>query len=239
MIGGGGGAGLYSVGIARRLRLQQRDHPAGSEPSRPAGALLSDLGRTYAATASTSTDAWDPTGRPRSCPTCAGKPRPSSRRPGAMPSRPRSAYSIEGRYPHQVWEVEVPLRDGSTRLRSGGRRTSPAPSTRLTSNCSQSATRRRRSRSSHGAPTRGAHFAKWTSERARSTASRHSPLDAEAGLLPTDGSCRRDSPSARVAQRRRPPSRARRSSSRPRQPSSSIRTRRARPRPSGSVVIYP
>jgi N-methylhydantoinase A len=113
MIGGGGGAGLYSVGIARRLRCSSVIIPAVSAALSATGALLSDLRSDAAVTAVASTDAWDPDlaaailsdvrRRAETFVSTAGR--------DAVTSEIR--YSIEGRYPHQVWEVEVPLTSGS------------------------------------------------------------------------------------------------------------------------------
>jgi N-methylhydantoinase A len=110
MIGGGGGAGLYSVGIARRLGVSRVVVPDVAAALSAAGALLSDLQAACAATEVMSTVAFDGSKaravldglRAR-----AGEFIAVSGR-GAVESEVR--FSVEARYPHQVWEIEVPLR---------------------------------------------------------------------------------------------------------------------------------
>jgi N-methylhydantoinase A len=59
LIGGGGGAGLYSVGIARRLGCRTVIIPPTSAALSATGALLSDLSSTTAVTTVVSTDDWN------------------------------------------------------------------------------------------------------------------------------------------------------------------------------------
>ncbi len=59
MIGGGGGAGLYSVAIARRLGIPRVVVPDVAAALSAAGATLSDLQATYARTAVVSTATFD------------------------------------------------------------------------------------------------------------------------------------------------------------------------------------
>jgi N-methylhydantoinase A len=116
MIGGGGGAGLYSIGIARRLRSATAVIPPVSAALSATGALLSDLRSDVAETSTMSTAAWDvdvaraTLGRVRreaeQFLAIAGN--------GVLSSD--ITFSVEARYPHQVWEIEVPLR--SDRLES-------------------------------------------------------------------------------------------------------------------------
>ena len=112
MIGGGGGAGLYSRHRSPPS-LQQRDHPGGlSGPvSRRRVALRPDVGRDG------DCDRLDrrmgPDLAAAILPTCVGERDLSSRRPAGDAVTSEIRFSIEGRYPHQVWEVEVPLTNGS------------------------------------------------------------------------------------------------------------------------------
>jgi N-methylhydantoinase A len=124
LIGGGGGAGLYSVGIARRLGCRTVIIPPTSAALSATGALLSDLSSSTAVTAVVSTDDWN---APLVAETlevlrkaCEAFLRNAA--DGAVHSEIR--YSVEARYPHQVWEIEIPLReetlngsDGPTVLR--------------------------------------------------------------------------------------------------------------------------
>jgi N-methylhydantoinase A len=110
MIGGGGGAGLYSVAIARRLGVSRVVLPDAAAALSAAGALLSELQTTFAATEVMSTAAFDGRraaavldglrARSEEFIAAAGK--------GVVETGIR--ITVEARYPHQVWEIEVPLR---------------------------------------------------------------------------------------------------------------------------------
>jgi len=110
LIGGGGGAGLYAVGIARRLRSPRVVIPEVSAALSATGALLSDLQTDFSLTDVTSTDRFDE-GRAR-----AALARLREQAEDFLAETAASAiateirYSVEARYPHQVWEIEVPLR---------------------------------------------------------------------------------------------------------------------------------
>lgn len=110
MIGGGGGAGLYSAGIARRLGVRRVIIPDVSAALSAAGTLLSDLERSFAVTAVTATDGFDPE---RASAALTGLTREAKAfivDVGAAEAECEIQYSVEARYPHQVWEIEVPLR---------------------------------------------------------------------------------------------------------------------------------
>ena len=112
MIGGGGGAGLYCVGIARRLGVPRVVLPDVAAALSATGALISDLQTTLATTEVMSTAAFD---HVRAAAILGGLRKRAER--FAMDARARPddteiRFSAEARYPHQVWEIEVPLRDG-------------------------------------------------------------------------------------------------------------------------------
>jgi N-methylhydantoinase A len=110
MIAGGGGAGLYSVGIARRLGVPEVILPDVAAALSASGALISDLETTFATTAVMTTDAFDHA----SAASILADLRDRADRflveagNGAVSQEIR--FSVEARYPHQVWEIEVPLR---------------------------------------------------------------------------------------------------------------------------------
>jgi N-methylhydantoinase A len=113
MIGGGGGAGLYSVAIARRLGIPRVVVPDVAAALSAAGATLSDLQATYARTAVVSTATFDAAevgsilgGLRVDCDAFVA-------RAGAGLRAADVHFSVEARYPHQVWEIEVPLRGES------------------------------------------------------------------------------------------------------------------------------
>jgi N-methylhydantoinase A len=110
MIGGGGGAGLYAVGIARRLGVSRAIVPDVAAALSAAGALLSDLQATFAATEVMSTASFD---RRRAAAVldglrAQGEQFIAAAGSGAVETGIR--FTVEARYPHQVWEIEVPLR---------------------------------------------------------------------------------------------------------------------------------
>ncbi len=109
VIGGGGGAGLYSVGIARRLNSPQVVIPAVSAALSATGALISELQRDFAITSVMTTAAFD-FGRANSV--LAGLEEQAAgfiAGPGAGALEAQTWFTAEARYPHQVWEIEVPL----------------------------------------------------------------------------------------------------------------------------------
>ena len=113
MIGGGGGAGLYSVGIARRLGVREVILPDVAAALSASGALVSDLQTMFAATSVMSTDAFE---HDRASAVLAGLHRKAEgflARAGAGARARELRFSVEARYPHQVWEIEVPLRHGA------------------------------------------------------------------------------------------------------------------------------
>ncbi len=112
MIGGGGGAGLYSVAIARRLGIKQVVLPEAAAALSATGALISDLQATFAHTEVVSTAAFD---HVRADVIIAGLRARVERffeETGGGTER-ETLFAVEARYPHQVWEIEVPLRHGT------------------------------------------------------------------------------------------------------------------------------
>jgi N-methylhydantoinase A len=110
MIGGGGGAGLYCVGIARRLGIPRVVLPDVQAALSATGALISDLQTTFATTDVMSTAAF----RHGHAATLLGRLRSQAERflagAGAQAEDSEIRFAVEARYPHQVWEIEVPLR---------------------------------------------------------------------------------------------------------------------------------
>lgn len=113
MIGGGGGAGLYAVTIARRLGCRQIVLPEVAAALSASGALLSDLQADYARTEVVSTQSFDFGSVNAALEELQDRCREFAAGPGAQASWTDVALSVEARYPHQVWEIEVPLRKGS------------------------------------------------------------------------------------------------------------------------------
>ncbi len=109
MIGGGGGAGLYSAFIARRLGVRQILIPETSAALSAAGALISDLRSDEASFLVTSSADFnfaavnavleDLERRCEAFIVSAGGAREAA----------SIRFVVEARYPHQNWEFEVPL----------------------------------------------------------------------------------------------------------------------------------
>ncbi len=104
MIGGGGGAGLYSSAIARRLGCPLVVIPEVSATLSAAGMILSDVQTDLSTTFVTDTARFDADAvnallddlRARAATFAAG-------------AAAEIRLSAEARYPQQVWEIEVPL----------------------------------------------------------------------------------------------------------------------------------
>jgi N-methylhydantoinase A len=112
LIGGGGAAGLNSVAIARRLGCSRLVIPEVGAALSAAGALISDLAADYSrmffahSAAFPFREANDLlAGLEQRC-------RAFIAGPGAGSLEQRIEFAVEARYPHQVWEVEVPLAAG-------------------------------------------------------------------------------------------------------------------------------
>jgi N-methylhydantoinase A len=113
MIGGGGGAGLYSVGIARRLGVREVILPDVAAALSASGALVSDLQTIFATTNVMSTNAFDHDRAAQVLAELNQKAEGFLARSGADARSRHIRFSVEARYPHQVWEIEVPLRHGA------------------------------------------------------------------------------------------------------------------------------
>jgi N-methylhydantoinase A len=112
MIGGGGGGGLYSVGIARRLGVRQVVLPPVAAALSATGALISDLQTTFATIDVLTTADFE---YERAAGILARLRREAERflaGAGAAAEDSEVRFAVEARYPHQVWEIEVPLRHG-------------------------------------------------------------------------------------------------------------------------------
>ena len=110
LVGGGGAAGLNCVAIARRLGCRRVVVPAVGAALSAAGALMSDLGTEFARMSFTTAGRFDADrvngafdGLTRRC-------RDFILGPGRDAGVPSITLSVEARYPHQIWELDVPLR---------------------------------------------------------------------------------------------------------------------------------
>lgn len=109
MIGGGGGAGLYSFAIARRLGVERVVIPEVSAALSAAGALLSDLTRDFSKTAPISTRNFNFELAGKVVAELEQHCHQFIRQSGEGTVDQQITYSVEARYDNQVWEIDVPL----------------------------------------------------------------------------------------------------------------------------------
>jgi N-methylhydantoinase A len=112
LIGGGGAAGLNAVAVARRLGCAKVVIPAVGAALSAAGALMSDLSAEHARMAFTTSDRFDFETVNAILADLEEKCRAFITGPGAGSLEQTIEYAVEARYPHQIWEIELPLRSG-------------------------------------------------------------------------------------------------------------------------------
>ena len=112
LIGGGGAAGLNSVAIARRLGCAKVVIPEVGAALSAAGALLSEIGSEFARMGLTTTRdfAFDRVDRILNDLAAAAADFVAGAGHGSLAQQ--ITFSVEARYPHQAWEVEVLLPGG-------------------------------------------------------------------------------------------------------------------------------
>ena len=142
LVGGGGAAGFNAVAIARRLGCPEVVIPATGPALSAAGALISDLARSLRAHVPHDRHGLRLRGRQREC---SPSSRRGRRRSSTDPARARSSssiqFSVEARYPHQVWELEVSAARGPDRGPERRWISCDTTSTRSTATCSRSPTK--------------------------------------------------------------------------------------------------
>jgi N-methylhydantoinase A len=109
LVGGGGAAGLNVVAIARRLGCAEIIVPNLGPALSAAGALISDLTRTFEAIGQTTDTAFDHGRVNRILDELEARSLAFIEGPGAGSNEQSIEFSVEARYPHQVWELEVPM----------------------------------------------------------------------------------------------------------------------------------
>lgn len=110
LVGGGGAAGLNAVAIARRLGSRRVVIPQAGAVLSARGALMSDLTSEYAAALFTSSDAFDHAGAQAVLDGLRARCEQFAQRNGA--SEAEVEFVAEARYRHQVWQLDVRLREG-------------------------------------------------------------------------------------------------------------------------------
>jgi N-methylhydantoinase A len=111
LVGGGGAAGLNAVAIARRLGSRRVVIPQAGAVLSARGALMSDLTSEYAAALFTGSDAFDHTGAQAVLDGLRRRCEEFAARNGAGADA-EIEFIAEARYRHQVWQLDVRLREG-------------------------------------------------------------------------------------------------------------------------------
>lgn len=109
LIGGGGAAGLNVVAVGRRLQCSGVLIPEAGAVLSAAGALMSDLSSDYAQLQFTTSRSF---AFEKAEAVLAGLKRRClefSSGPGRGAVEQKIEFSVEARYPHQIWEIDVPL----------------------------------------------------------------------------------------------------------------------------------
>ncbi len=109
LIGGGGAVGLNAVAIARRLGCPLLIIPEPAAVLSAAGALMSDLMADYGATHPTMTRNFDLDGVNNTLAGLVDRCNQFIEGPGTGSLDSQIELAAEARYPHQNWEIEVPL----------------------------------------------------------------------------------------------------------------------------------
>lgn len=110
LVGGGGAAGFNAVAIARRLGCPEVIIPATGPALSAAGALICDLGRSFEFTFHATDTSFDYDGVNDRLAELEARARAFIDGPGGSAISSSIQFSAEARYPHQVWELECPLR---------------------------------------------------------------------------------------------------------------------------------
>ncbi len=109
LIGGGGAAGFNSVLIARRLGISTVIFPELGAALSAAGALMSEIASDHRATQLMTTRSFDQDAANAVLSSLEEEGRAFLSRTDAPYERQKISFSVEARYEHQVWEIEVPL----------------------------------------------------------------------------------------------------------------------------------
>ena len=115
LVGGGGAAGLNSVRIAKSLGCRTLLIPEVGAALSAAGALMSDLRADYRAAFFTNTAKFDIPGINAALSKLARRCREFAQGPGAGAIAVTISFRVEARYATEVWDIDVPLRNGEFR----------------------------------------------------------------------------------------------------------------------------
>ncbi len=111
LVGGGGAAGLNAVAIGRRLGSPRVVIPQAGAVLSARGALMSDLLSEYASAFFSGSDGFDHARADQLLSELRTRCLRFASRAGTS-APPQIEYIAEARYRHQVWQLDVPLRNG-------------------------------------------------------------------------------------------------------------------------------
>lgn len=109
MIGGGGAAGLNAVAVGKRMQCLGVLIPEAGAVMSAAGALMSELSSDYAQLGFTTSGKFDHDKINAVLADLKRRCREFAAGPGSDALEHRFEFSVEARYPHQIWEIDVPL----------------------------------------------------------------------------------------------------------------------------------
>ena len=109
LVGGGGAAGFNSVAIARQLGCPQVLIPSLGPALSAAGALISELSRSFELPLPATDADFDYEAVNEVLGELRSRAEAFVHGPGADAISSRIEFSVEARYPQQVWELEVPV----------------------------------------------------------------------------------------------------------------------------------
>jgi N-methylhydantoinase A len=109
LIGGGGAAGLNAVAVGRRLGCKGVLIPDAGAVMSAAGALMSELSSDHAKVLYTTSGRFDFKNVNALLKDLHGQCAEFAAGPGVGAIETAIELSVEARYPHQIWEIEVPI----------------------------------------------------------------------------------------------------------------------------------
>jgi N-methylhydantoinase A len=109
LIGGGAAAGLNAVAIARRLGCRRVIIPQTGAVLSAAGALMSDLTSEHSAAFFTTSTTFDFSGLKDVLHELALRCAEFAAGPGMGATDRTTEFTVEARYLHQMWQIEIPL----------------------------------------------------------------------------------------------------------------------------------
>jgi N-methylhydantoinase A len=109
IVGGGGAAGLNAVSIARRMGSPTLIIPEVGAGLSAAGALISDVGRSFRRLFVTNTRNFDAIGVAAKIAELRAEADLFARKAGIEAAKTTVTFFVEARYAHQVWEIDVAI----------------------------------------------------------------------------------------------------------------------------------